>query len=148
MRFVLTWFTRNRKAKLAEQLAQTDAKLAMMNAQLAAQMVRLAGQTDDLEPLEKAEEAIRAARSHYAYENTPVEVMMVQIALGDMLSKLGRAKSDTDAIMRSKAAYRTAITLASMHGDDDARHDLRNKIRIIDSVLGNRPQVPSLFKVA
>lgn len=145
---MLNWLTGGRKSKLEDQLAKTDAKLALMNAQMAAELIRLAGQTDDLAPLAQAEEAIQSARKYYAYENTPVEIGMVQIALGDMLLKLGRAQNDLDVMARARAAYRTAITLASMHGDEDARHDLRNKVRIVESLLGHHPKVPSLFKVA
>ena len=145
---MLSWLTRNRKSKLEAKLAMTDAKLALMQAQLAAEMIRLAGQTQDMEPLAQAEEAILSARKYYAYENTPPEIGLVQVALGDMLLKLGRAKSDKDVIGRARTAYRTAITLASMHGDDEARHDLRNKVKIVDSLLGHQPKTPSLFKVA
>lgn len=145
---MLNWLTGRRKSKLEAQLAKTDAKLALMNAQMAAELIRLAGQTDDLEPLAQAEEAILSARKYYAYENTPEEIGLVQAALGDMLLKLGRAKSDTDAIMRARTAYRAAITLASMHGDEAARHDLRDKVKIVESLLGHHPKTPSLFKVA
>ena len=145
---VLNWIKRKKVVHLQERLDQTDSKLALMNAQMAAEMVRLAGQTDDLAPLKQAEEALNASRKFYTYEDTPVEVAMVQTALGDMLLKLGRAKSDKEAIARAKVAYRTSITLASMHGDDEARQELRDKIKIVDSVLGQRPEVPSLFRVA
>jgi len=148
VKHVLKRFASKKKNTLEEELADTDAKLALMKAQLAAQMVKLAGQTLDLAPLEKAEEAIASARRYYAFENTPVEIGLVQSALGDMLLKLGREKSDKKAISRAREAYRTAITLASMHGDDDRRSELRDKVKIAESLLGQRPAVPSLFKVA
>lgn len=145
---VLKRFGFKRKDSLEVQLAETDAKLAMMNAQLAAQMVKLAGQTDDLAPLAQAEEALKKARQYFNYEDTPEEVGLVQSAMGDMLLKLGRRKSDKAAIMRARDAYRTAITLASMRGDDGAREELRDQIKIAESLLGKRVQTPSLFKVA
>lgn len=137
-----------RKPTLEKELAKTDAKLALLNAQLAAKMVKLAGQTDDLEPLAQAEEALASARRYYTYEETPVEICLVQTALGDMLLRLGRAKQDRAALERAQIAYRAAITLASLQGDETLRRDLRDKMRLIDSLLGKRPPVPSLFKVA
>ncbi len=145
---MLNWLKRKKQVKLEHQLEMTDARLALMNAQLAAQMVRLAGQTNDLGPLKQAEEAILAARQYYTFETTPVEIGMVQSALGDMLLKLGRAKSDKAAVLRAREAFRSAITLASMHGDDAKRDALRDKVQIADSVLGNRPPIQSLFRVA
>ena len=111
-------------------------------------MVKLAGQTDDLAPLKQAEEALSAARNYYTFETTPREVGMVQTALGDMLLKLGRAQSDKSALSRARDAYRAAITLASMHGDDSQRDSLRAKIKQAESFMGRRPPTPSLFKVA
>lgn len=145
---VLGFFKRKKKDKLEDKLANTDARLALMNAQLAAQMVQLAGQTNDLAPLKQAEEALSAARNYYTFENTPVEIGMVQTALGNMLLKLGRAQSDKAAIARAKTAFRAAITLASLHGDDSVREDLRDKMKMADSLLGKRPKTPSLFRVA
>ena len=141
------------KAKIAPEILvakalNTDARLALLNAQLAAQMVKLAGQTDDLAPLKQAEEAISSARNYYSFEEAPVEIGLVQVALGDMLLKLGRAKSNRPAIVRAKAAYRAAITLASLHGDDSQRQDLRDKLKTTESLLGQRPKTPALFRVA
>ena len=145
---VLQFLKRTKKDKLEVKLADTDARLALMNVQLAAQMVKLAAQTDDLAPLKQAEEALSAARNYYTFENTPVEVGMVQVALGDMLLKLGREKSDKAAIKRAKTAYRAGITLASLHDDDRQREDLRDKVKIAESLLGEGPKTPSLFRAA
>ena len=142
-------FKKRKKVKgLDQQLADTNARLALLKVELAAQMVKLAGQSEDLAPLKQAEEALSSARNHYSFETTPVEIGMVQTALGDMLLKLGRLKSDKSALTRAREAYRASITLASMHGHDDEREDLRAKIKMIDSLLGRRPPTPSLFKVA
>jgi len=145
---VLRFFKNTRKETLEAKLANTDARLALMKAQMAAQMVKLAGQTHDLAPLQQAEEALSSARNYYTFETTPVEIGMVQVALGDMLVKLGREKSNKPAIARAKTAYRAAITLASLHGDDEQREDLRAKIKIVESLLGHRIQTQPLFRVA
>ena len=134
--------------KLQEKLDDTDAKLALLNAELAAQMVKLAGQTDDLGPLAQAEEALSATRRYYEYENTPVEICMVQAALGDMCIRLGKSKNEKAAFARAQKAYRTAMTLASMQGDEEMRLLLRDKIKVTSSLLGQGKITPSLFKVA
>ena len=145
---MLRFFRRTKKDTLENKLANTDARLALMNAQLAAEMVQLAGQTHDLAPLKQAEEAISSARNYYTFETTPVEIGLVQVALGDMLMKLGRAQSNKPAIARAKTAYRAAITLASLHGNDSLREDLRDKVTTANSLLGQRPKTPSLFRAA
>ena len=145
---MLRFFKRPKKERLESELADTDARLALMQAQLAAQMVKLAGQTDDLAPLKEAEEALYSARNYYTFETTPVEIGLVQVALGDMLLKLGREKSDKTAIARAKTAYRAAITLASLHGDDAQRKALRRKVKTVESLLGQNPKTPPLFRAA
>lgn len=145
---MLRFFRRNKHKKLKSKLVNTDARLALMKAQMAAQMVKLAGQTNDLAPLKQAEEALSSARNYYTFETTPVEIGMVQVALGDMLLKLGREKSDKSAIARAKTAYRAAITLASLHGDDSQREALRGKVKTAESLMGLRPKTQPLFRVA
>ena len=145
---MLRFFNTSKKETLESELADTDARLALMKAQLAAQMVKLAGQTDDLAPLLQAEEALSSARNYYTFKNTPVEIGMVQVALGDMLLKLGREKSDNAAIARARTAYRAGITLASLHGDDKQRKALRSKVKMVESLLGQNPKTPPLFRAA
>jgi len=145
---VLKFKKKKKLNKLGHQIAETDARLALLKAELAAQMIKLAGQTDDLAPLKQAEEALSSARNYYTFETTPVEIGMVQVALGDMLLKLGRAQSNKPALVRARDAYRAAITLASMHGDDKQRDELRGKIKFVESLMDNRPKTPPLFKVA
>jgi len=145
---VLGFKKQKKSRKLARELADTDARLALLKVQLAAQMIKLAGQTEDLAPLSQAEEALSTARNYYTFETTPTEVLLVQVALGDMFLKLGRAKSDKAALERACGAYRAGITLASLHGDDRQREELRAKIKLAESFMGRRPPTPSLFKVA
>jgi len=140
---------KSRKPKnLEDELANTDAKLALLNAELAAKMVKLAGQTSDLGPLAQAEEALSATRRYYEYENTPVEICLVQSALGDMFVRLGKAKNERTAFQRAHKAYRTAMTLASMQGNETMRLELRDKLKIADSLMGKNNRTPALFKVA
>ena len=145
---MLGFLRRKKTSKLENELVKTDARLALMKAQLAAEMVQLAGQTSDIAPLKQAEEAISAARNYYTFETTPVEIGLVQVALGDMLTKLGREKSDKSAFPRAKTAYRAAITLASLHGDDTLRAELRTKVKRVESLMGAGSKTPSLFRAA
>jgi len=145
---VIGFIRRRKMSNLDAKLANTDARLALLKVELAAQMVQLAKQTDDLAPLKQAEEALSTARNYYSADTIPVELNMVQVALGDALLKLGREQSDKDAILRAKTAFRSAVTLASLHGDDALREDLRAKIKLAESLLGHRPRTPPLFRAA
>jgi len=145
---VLGKLRRKRSERLKAQLALTDARIALTKVELAAQMIKLAGQTDDLAPLKDAEEAMLSARKYYGSDDTPIEYCLVQAALGDMLLNLGRRKSDKVAIERAKASYRQAITLASLQGDEKLRSELRAKIKLVNSLLGQGPKTPSLFRAA
>lgn len=145
---MLGFFKKQRVGSLNKKLADTDARIALMKAEMAAHMIKLAGQTNDLTPLAQAEEALSAARRYYNFEQTPVEIGMVQTALGDMLFSLGRKTSDKAALARARDAYRGAITLASLHGDDRQRETLRDKVKITESLLGVSRTTQALFRVA
>ena len=148
---VLLVFKFNKKKKIkkiSHEIVETDARLALLKVELAAQMVRLAEQTEDVAPLKQAEEALSSARNYYTFESTPLEVGLVQVALGDSLYRFGRAKADKSVLNRARDAYRAGITLASMHGDDRQREALRGKVKLVESLINNPPKTPSLFRVA
>jgi hypothetical protein len=145
---VLGILKRKKIEKLEGQLAQVDVRLALTKAELAAQLIKLAGQTSDEVPLVAADDALSVARDLFGFEGAPVEICLVQIALGDMYLKLGREASDKSMLTQAKAAYRTAITMASVQGDDDLRAELRMKVKLINSHLGQGPKTPSLFRAA
>jgi len=136
------------KEILVEEIDQTDAKLALLKVQLAAQMIRLARQSDDLEPLKKAEAALAEAREFYAADECPLEILIVHQAMAETCLSLARKRQSKSAILQAKLYFRAAITLASMLGEDKMRADMRAKIVIIDSLLGKRPKAPSLFNAA
>lgn len=139
---------RKKVQKLEVQLAITDERVALIKAELAATLIKLAGQTEDLVPLEEAEASLNLAREFYGLENAPIEICLVQVALGDMLLKLGREASDKSAILRAKMTYRIAITLASLQGDDALRNSLRDKVQLINIILNQGPKTPSMFRAA
>ena len=145
---MLGFLKHRNKRRLGQELAETDSRIAVLKIELAAKMIKLAAQTDDLAPLKQAEEALSSARNYYTFETIPLEVGLVHIALGDMLMRLGTEKSNKGAIASALESYRAAITLASVHGDDNQRLILRKKAKKAESLLGRRPPPPSLFKVA
>lgn len=129
-------------------LKDTESKLALLKLELAAQQVSLARQTDDLAPLMAASEALLEARRLFTYELCPKEVLTVQRALADTQLRLARAHKDKAAIRTARDYYRSAITLASMLGEDEQREDIRINMKIAESLLGRRPQATSLFDAA
>ena len=145
---MLRLFKRNERKALSQSRMDAEARQALMQAETAAQMIKLAGRTQDLAPLKQAEESLMMARNYYTFEDTPVEIGMVQAALGDMLFSLGRKTSDENAIIRAREAYRAAITLASLHGEGAQREDLRDKLRATERFMGLSKPPPPLFRVA
>lgn len=139
---------RKKAEKLRSQIVITDARLALTKAELAARMIKLAGQTSDITPLQDASASLKAARDFFGLGHAPVEICLVQIALGDTLLKLGRAQSNKTIMQQAKTAYRTAITMASLQGEESLRKELRAKVKLVDRLLGDGPKTPSLFRAA
>lgn len=126
---------------LKRDLKSVNQQLANLNRELASQTILLASQTGDTAPLIQAVEALRNARELYSLDAAPRESAEVQQALADTLLSLGRAKDDTDALEASIEAYRGAITLASMLGDDTMRRALKKNYARARNLLGSRGSV-------
>jgi tetratricopeptide (TPR) repeat protein len=133
---------------LQAQLNKTNSQLGELNRELAAKMIQLAGQTGDTEPLQQAVQALRKAKTYYNVETAPTEAVEIQQALADTLLALGRKNQDRDALESAIEAYRSAITLASLVGDEDRRKDLKINYKLASTLLGQHRPTPSLFKVA
>jgi len=133
-----------KKLNLKRQLKAVNTELAELNRELAGQMVILAGQTGDTEPLIQAVKTLRSVQEFYSVETTPRENAEVQQALGDTLLKLGRADDDVEALEHAIEAYRGAITIASMLGDDALRADIKRNYALARTVLGDRVSEASL----
>jgi len=136
------------KLDLKRDLKKTNNALALLNRELASQMVLLASQTGDSAPLIQAVRALRSAEKLYSIETAPRENAEVQQALADTLLTLGRANQDIEALEHAVTAYRGAITLASMLGDNALRRDLKKNYGLAKSLLGEQAKTQSLFKVA
>lgn len=134
--------TRTRQPVLSKELSRKlDAvtrQLAGLNRELASQLISLSAQTGDTQPLVNAVQALRKVQAHYAEGHAPRENAEVNEALADTLAKLGRARGDRSALEHSVLAYRSAITLSSLLGDDAWRRDLRLKYQAVqaDIALG------------
>lgn len=136
------------KNELEQKLAETDAELAELNKSLADKMTRLAEQTGDTAPLIQAVDALHKAKKYYSVETAPTETLDVHEALADTLLLLGRENKDREALENSVKAYRNAITMASLIGDEDRRQDLKINYKLALTFLGQHQETPSLFKVA
>lgn len=113
------------KNRLKRDYKKTSKDLAILNRELAAQMILLASQTGDVDPLVHAVSALRAADELYSKDASPRENAEVRQALADTLLTLGRAKNDIAALEHAITAYRDAITIASLLGDQKLRKALK-----------------------
>ena len=139
---------KNLRDALQLKLDQTNSQLGELNRELAAKMIKLAGQTGDTEPLKQAVQVLRKAKTYYNVDTAPTDSVDVQQALADTLLALGRKNEDREALESAIEAYRSAITLASLVGDEDRRQDLKVNYKLASALLGNHRPTPSLFKVA
>ena len=137
-----------KKLELQRDLKETNNALASLNLELAGQMVLLASQTGDTAPLVQAVAALRSAEELYSIESKPRENAEVQQALADTLLTLGRANQDNEALRHAVEAYKGAITIASLLGDDAMRRDLKRNYGRAKSLLGDQVKTEALFKVA
>ena len=135
-------------ADLQIALRQTDEQLGQLNWELAKELTTLAEQSNDPAPLIQALDALRSATRYYTFENAPREHALIQQSIADTLLTLGRQTGDREALMTARDAYRGAITLASLLSDESLREDLRVNYKLTQTLLGDRPRSPSLFRVA
>lgn len=136
------------KQNLQTKLEQTTSQLAGLNLELAEQMIALATQTDNTAPLIQAVEALNKAKTYYKIETTPREALIVQCVLADTLLTLGQKNQDKAALESSLEAYRRAITLASLVGDESRRRDMKVNYKLAQTLTGHHKKTISLFKVA
>ena len=139
---------RDLKNELQAKLDRTTSQLGELNRELAEQMITLAAQTNDTAPLIRAVEALNKAKTYYKIDSAPKEALIIQCALADTLLKLGQKNRDRAALESSIEAYRRAITLASLVGDETRRQDLKVNYKLAQTLTGRHKKTPSLFKVA
>jgi len=118
-----------KKLDLTREFRKTTRQLAVLNRDLASKMILLASQTGDTSPLIQAVDALQKADEYFSTENTPRETAEIRQALAETLYTLGKAQNDRDALEKSIDAYRSAITLASLIGDDKMRLTLKKNYK-------------------
>lgn len=133
-----------KKLDLKRDYRKATRQLADLNRDLAAKMILLASQTGDTSPLIQAVDALQKADELFSVDSTPREIAEIRQALAETLFTLGKAQEDPEAIAKSLDAYRSAITLASLIGDEDMRAKLKRNYakakKIHDKNVQNRPQ--------
>ncbi|MGJ8563429.1 MAG: hypothetical protein ACSHXY_07745 [Alphaproteobacteria bacterium] len=123
------------KLGLRRDYKQTTQELSLLNRELAAQMILLASQTGETGPLIQAVEALREANEYYSQGATPREKAVIRQTLADTLLTLGQANQDVEALSHAIDAYRDAITLASLLGDQNLRKALKRNYGLARNLL-------------
>lgn len=129
------------RAGLEARLGRVTQQLASLNRELAGQMVLLADQTGDTRPLLGAVQALRRVKDSYSRDHAPRETAEVNAELADALFALGRSNDDVEALEHSVEAYRAAITLSSLLGDEGWRRDLRRRHDTAEAALRARAPI-------
>jgi len=126
-----------KKLELRREHRRATRQLAELNRDLAAKMILLASQTGDTAPLIEAVDALRKAQELFSTDTPPREVAEVRQALAETLFTLGKAQDDREALEHSIEAYRSAITLASLIGDEKMRLSLKANYAKAKKLLGD-----------
>jgi len=137
-----------KRAKLSEQLQATHVEITQVKFDLVREYITLARQENDAVHLDEALHVLSTMNKYFSLESTVLEHVELQSAVAEAFLRIGRKTENRLTLEKAKHAYRAAITLASITGDDRLREELRQNYRITLSLLGDKPQSPSLFKVA
>ncbi len=123
------------KLSLKRDYKNTTQELAVLNRELAGQMILLASQTGDTQPLIQAVDALRAVDENYSADATPRENAEIRQALADTLFTIGRSSGDLKALKYAVGTYRDAITLASLLGDQKLRRALKKNYGLARNLI-------------
>lgn len=138
----------NNELKLKRDLKSVTHELVGLNRQLATKMIVLASQTGDVSPLFQAVDALKAAQEIYPADGAPLENAKIHQSLADSLLRLGRANGDMSAVKTSIGVYRSAISLASMLGDETMRKALKKNYMKARNIVNQDTHGPNLAGVA
>lgn len=127
-----------REFELKRELKSVTSELAALNYELATQMINLSVQTEDVDPLFKAVDALTKTEDLYSIETTPRDYADIQKKLGDSLLAFGRESDDPKTLDYAIRSYRNAITLASLLGDSAMRRELKRNYSLAQNLLGQR----------
>ncbi|MEP1230006.1 MAG: hypothetical protein ABJG88_04970 [Litorimonas sp.] len=134
--------------KLSKDLKATYMEINQAKFDLVREYVSLAEKENQAEHLDAALGVLSAMNKSFSMESAMAEHVELQSSVAEMYMRLGRTANNRLTLEKAKHAYRAAITLASVTGDEALREELRQNYRITLSLLGDKPQSPSLFKVA
>jgi len=137
-----------KRANLSSQLHETNSDIAQAKFELVRQFITLARQENEAKHLDEALGVLSGMNKSHSMESTMRSHVELQSAVAETFLDIGREEKNRLTLEKAKHAYRAAITLASILGDDSLRENLRQNYRITLSLLGDKPQSPSLFKVA
>lgn len=130
---------------LTRQKHRTATKeLAHLNREMALKMIMLACETGDIDPLIDAVQAMCSAEELYNQDTTPIENAHVQKKLGDVLLSVGKNEVDMRALEHAILAYRSAITISSLLGEDALRADVRASYKLALKYAGLEETPPTL----
>ena len=111
---------------------------------MALQMIMLASDTGDIEPLIKAVKAMRTAGELYTQSTTPIENAEILKKLGDVLLSVGQNEDNARAAQYAVDAYRGAITIASLLGADNLRSSARQNYAQALNLTGHDAGMPGI----
>jgi len=136
------------KLDLKRDLKSVTHELVGLNRQLASKMILLASQTGEIEPLLQAVEALKTAQDIYPADGAPQENAEIHKILAEALLRLGRENGDMAAVEKSIEVYRSAISLASMLGDDEMRKGLKKDYLTACKIINKNAPDPTLAGAA
>ena len=132
------------KFKMRRDHAKATTNLARLNREMAIQMIMLASETGDKQPLIDAVKSLRRADELYQADTTPIENAHIHKRLGDVLLQIGKNEQDAEAIEYAIIAYRGAITLASLLGAEDLRTEVRRSYALAKNYAGGSNEKPTI----
>ncbi len=125
-------------------------ELSKLNREIALRMIALANETGEIKPLIDAVKALRASEEFYFQDTVQIDTARVQKKLGDVLLNIGKNEDDMTAIEAAIMAYRGAITISSMLGEQKLRLEARKSYALAMNYAGKgaRAQTVSLMGAA
>ena len=136
------------KANLSAQLQETNDDLVQVKTDLVRQYITLATHEVDAAHLNAALDVLSAINKSHSLDSIALAHVELQSEVALAFLYIGRKTNNKLTLEKAKHAFRAAITLASITGNDKLREELRQNYRLTLSLLGDKPQSPSLFKVA
>ena len=141
---------KSHKFNILRRHKDATVELTKLNREIALRMIALAHETGEVKPLIDAVNALRSSEKYYFQDTVQIDTARVQKKLGDVLLNIGKNEDDMSAIEAAIIAYRGAITIASMIGEQDLRLDARKSYALAMNYVGKgeRAQTVSLMGAA